>query len=183
MNIRARLRKGVLAGMVFFAAALWVGCGTSETKPAQTIQLWTHWEGRELEILREESAVFEKAHEGVRVEISAGIFETFSQDIEQSLRKGEAGAPDVFTGINDWIGNFAEKNLILAIDQLPNEMPDEFLSYTYESAKYKGKLYAFPVSYECVALFYNRKLVTAAPQILRPVAVEVLVVEQLGGAR
>ena len=139
------------------------GCGSNQTPKIQTIQVWTHWEGKELEILKDEIAGFEKAHEGVRVELTTGTFDTFSQQVQMALRTGAPNAPDVFTGINDWIGNFAEKNLVLPIDNLPNEMPEEFLSYTYESAKYKGKLYAVPVSYECIALFYNRALVKSVP--------------------
>lgn len=140
------------------------GCGAGDSPKAQTIQLWTHWDGKELDILKDEIAGFEKANPGVRVQLTATVFDTFSLAVEQALRFGAPNAPDVFTGINDWIGNFAEKNLIVAIDNLPNELPEEFLSYAYEAVQYKGKLYAFPVSYECIALFYNTKLVKNVPQ-------------------
>ncbi len=145
-------------------AAISAGCGTPESRGVAPIQLWTHWEGRELEILRNEVADFEKGHPGVRVELTALAFDTFARQIEDALRRGGGGnGPDVFTGINDWIGNFAEKNLILPIDNLPIESPDEFLSYTYEAVKYKDHLYALPISYECIALFYNRNLVKSVP--------------------
>lgn len=151
---------GCIAGALVLTLS---GCGSDKAPKIQTLQVWTHWEGRELDILKDEIAGFEKSNEGVRVELTTGTFDTFSQQVEHALRTGAPAAPDVFTGINDWIGNFAEKNLVLAIDNLPNELPEEFLSYTYESARYKGKLYAFPVSYECIALFYNRALVKSAP--------------------
>ena len=157
-----RLRESLGACFVvllLFAAA----CGAPDRPEARPIRLWTHWDGRELDILKDELARYEQAHPDVRVDLAARVFDTFSLEIEQAIRQGSPRAPDVFTGINDWIGNFAEKNILVPIDNLPGEMPDEFLSYAYEAVQYKGKLYAFPLSYECIALFYNRKLVKSPP--------------------
>lgn len=143
--------------------ALMVGCGKTSPPATVPIRLWTHWNGGELAILRDETERFEREHPGTRVEITAIEFDRFSAELDATLHRNADSAPDVFTGINDWIGNFAEKSLILPIDYLPLEKPDEFLSYTYAACQYQDRLYGFPVSYECIALFYNRRMVKKVP--------------------
>lgn len=156
---RGFIRFGLVSLLILVVAA----CGGGSASKEQVVQLWTHWDGKELEILKQELAGFETANPGVKVRLTVSGFDTFSQSVQQSLRLNEPVAPDVFTGINDWIGNFAEKNLVVPIDNLPHELPEEFLSYTYEAVKYQDHLYAFPISYECAALFYNRSLVQSVP--------------------
>lgn len=72
--------------------------------------------------------------------------------------------PDLFEWNHDWIGTFAEANLIQPIDDLvAPDLQSMFVESAFQAGKYDEKLYTLPISAEVGALAYNKALLGDRP--------------------
>ena len=75
----------------------------------------------------------------------------------------DASGPDIVVGGNDWVPTGAKSGklapLVLSASVKARFNPTQFLDLTY-----KGKLYGVPVDINNVAMIYNTKLVSSAPE-------------------
>ena len=90
-------------------------------------------------------------------------FSSFDALKEAFDKATDASGPDIVVGANDWVptgaksGKLAPVALTAAVKARFN--PTQFLDLTY-----KGKLYGVPVDINNVAMIYNTKLVSSAPE-------------------
>ncbi len=69
-------------------------------------------------------------------------------------------SPDMILGLSSWTNQLADLNAIISLDA---RMSDAVTANTYpaawQSIRYRGQTYGIPNSAECVALYYNSRLV------------------------
>ncbi len=75
------------------------------------------------------------------------------------------GGPDILFGVNDWIGEFVSKEVIVPLDNYyaKKKLLNDFFSVCYESVTYSGKIYAIPVILESLILVYNKEIIDKPP--------------------
>lgn len=74
-------------------------------------------------------------------------------------------APDILIGANDFIGKFVIMDLIQPITDTVNISALKDLEpMTVKAESLKGKVYGVPLTYETMALMYNKKLLKTAPK-------------------
>jgi maltose-binding protein MalE len=72
--------------------------------------------------------------------------------------------PDLLLGPMEWIGTLAQANLISALDSYTLKIGlDRLNPSAVRTNSYLGLVYAFPISLEEVALWYNTSIVKTAP--------------------
>lgn len=127
-----------------------------------TVTLWHPWGGAELSALKKAIGQYRKDHPGVEV-VALQVPSDKLQD--KYLRSTAAnGGPDLVVGFTDWVGKFAQSEVIAPLDgQVPQALTDRYLPVALSALRYQGKLYALPESMETLALYYNKSLVHGAP--------------------
>lgn len=82
-----------------------------------------------------------------------------------STEASSGGGPDVLLGPSDWVGGYAEGDLILAVNDLAGPSFDSgYNPASVEGITYNGKVYGVPQNINGVALFYNKTLVPTPPK-------------------
>jgi arabinogalactan oligomer/maltooligosaccharide transport system substrate-binding protein len=76
--------------------------------------------------------------------------------------------PDVFTWAHDWIGGFADKGYIIALEDYigvdaVEDVSEHLLPSAMAAVTYLGKTYGLPYAGEALALFVNTRLVSTPP--------------------
>jgi len=140
-----------------------VGCAQKENK--NKIVLWTGMNtDKELEMLHNMGKEFENTT-GIKVDIIPIPFSDL-QNKFQIAAPAKQG-PDLITGPQDWAGIFAAAKLISPLEEyVPEEEQKKFVSVSIEGASYENTLYAIPLSFECVALIYNKDFVSKPPSTM-----------------
>ncbi|MBO9541836.1 extracellular solute-binding protein [bacterium] len=136
------------------------GCDRQTSRT--TLTLWHAWGGVELAGLKETLSSFRDAHPEVEV-VALQVPSDKLQD--KYLRSTAAnGGPDLVLGATDWVGKFAQSEVILPLDQVVSSRDlSRYLPVALDALRYEGRLYALPESLETLALYYNKRLVTGAP--------------------
>lgn len=159
---RRRRRNGreLLAACTILVVTLLSGCsGASSTK---TITLWHPWGGEELAALKAAIKEYQTQNPGTEV-IALQVPSDRLQD--KYLRSAAAnGGPDLLIGATDWIGKFAQSDVIAPLgDQIPDAQLDRYQNVALSALRYQGHLYALPESMETVALYYNKAMLPSGP--------------------
>ncbi|HEY9900028.1 MAG TPA: extracellular solute-binding protein [Pantanalinema sp.] len=151
-----RLPSVLMASALALALAL-VGCDRGAGRA--TITLWHAWGGIELAGLKETLSAFRDAHPDVEV-VALQVPSDKLQD--KYLRSTAAnGGPDLVLGATDWVGKFAQSEVIMPLDAVVKQSDlSPYLGVALDALRYEGKLYALPESLETLALYYNKRLVT-----------------------
>lgn len=144
--------------LTLIAAVLMTGIGL-----AQTVQVWTHFGGADLQWLQEQAAAFEGAF-GVDVEIVSVDFNEINQRMLLSAPQGEA-ADLIVTNPHDRLGELAVGGVLADMGQYVDPEAIEDLS---EAARlgftFGGRLYGLPLYVEGPALVVNTDLVQEMPE-------------------
>jgi maltose-binding protein MalE len=74
------------------------------------------------------------------------------------------GGPDLLIGPKDWIGELANAGLVAPLDDVGKDILAMLRPSTVDANKFKGQVWAFPESFEAVALFYNKDMVPNPPK-------------------
>lgn len=129
---------------------------------AVTLTLWHGQTGAEADALATIIKNFEAANPGITVNVLAVPFDQLQNKFTTEASTG--GGPDVMFGPKDWIGGYANANLIVPLDDLASQIGlDKLNPAAVDANKFKGKVYAFPESTEAIALFYNTDKVKTPP--------------------
>jgi arabinogalactan oligomer/maltooligosaccharide transport system substrate-binding protein len=159
---------GAMATSVL-AAAL-AGCGTAKETPkdpttppqkqaATELSVWTHLTPPEAEQLTKASLEWTKKT-GTKVKILVDQSDFQAYAAAASAGKG----PDLMYGLaHDNLGTFQKAGLL---DPVPDGLINDadFEKLTIDAVSYDGKKFALPISYEAIAMFYNKALVKEVPK-------------------
>lgn len=146
------------AGMTPMASSGTGGTGMTVTG---RFSLWHGWTGVEEETLSSVINTLKQANSGLTIDVLAVPFDQLKNKYTTEASTG--GGPDVLISPKDWIGEFAQSNLILPLDDIGKDILAELNPNAVTANKFQGKVWAFPESTEAMALWYNTDKVKTAP--------------------
>lgn len=136
------------------------GCGKTEG-PVRKVHdarlvLWNTMTTAETACLESLVEEFSKANPGIRVRVENVHFDKARQKFIQSMKGGVA--PDIIRVDRFWIPEFVSQSLLEPLDgcfagaDLEDLHPMARAAVTLD-----GQIYGFPLSIDCLALFYNKQ--------------------------
>jgi ABC-type glycerol-3-phosphate transport system substrate-binding protein len=154
------------AGLVFGG-----GGGEQQSTPSGKTEIrWMQWKTAEIG-----AATIEKLKAGFEKEnpdyILTSIDAPFNGFYDKLVTQAQArNLPEIIMVQVDWIGAFAQSNIIAPIDPLVAREPAAFLDQYYDAFKQEvgGKKYSLPVHSGCVALYYDPNIFKAAGILAPP---------------
>lgn len=153
------------------------GCSQAKEK-SKKINLWLNtneMEGKEIEKLAQKWS----EENGVEVNVlidrinSGGSVEQYLNVTNNGTEAKNPNSPDIEFGLShEFIDKLMKLNLA---EEVPKDIID-FNSYIskdiLEAVTINNKIYAFPISQECPALFYNKNLVNKVPDTMENLILE-----------
>ena len=150
--------------MVIFGGFVFAGSGREgSAAPAGKTEIrWMQWKTAEVGqgIIDNLKAGFEKAYPEYTL---TSVDSPFNGFYDKLVTQAQArNLPEIIMVQVDWIGAFAQQNIIQPIDPLVAKEPSNFLDQYYDAFKQEvgGKKYHLPLHSGCVAMYYD-------PEILR----------------
>lgn len=121
------------------------------------LTVWSWWGKPEITVEQQLANKWAKAHgDTVSVILQTQSFQFFAT----AARSGKG--PDVIFGMpHDNNGVFQQEGLLAPVTNLNPKM---YNPYTMEAVTIAGKQWAYPVSVQSIALFYNKKLIHTPPK-------------------
>lgn len=155
------MQKNILIAAAIILMAISLASCSKSSSSGKELVLWTDM--TESESLRKAAKRFESSNEGWHVRIVRVPFEELKPKFQTAapVNKG----PDVITGPNDWVGNFAVAGLIDEVPLTPAERKS-YLEVPLQAISYGGKLCGLPISIEAAGLIYNKKYMKQAPETM-----------------
>ncbi|MBC7264941.1 MAG: extracellular solute-binding protein [Chloroflexi bacterium] len=96
------------------------------------------------------------------VTIESHRVEELKDKLRIAVPAGEG--PAIFTFAHDWIGEMADLNIIVPLDNyITPEFRAAFPTSAWDAVTYKGHIYAIPESAETVIMIYNKDLISKPP--------------------
>lgn len=160
------MSKKVKAFSILLTALLtlsvFAGCKTQPAEQAITITIWHSWSGSELDVLNQAITQYNTLHPKVTINTLQTPFDQLQNKYQTEAASG--GGPDILVGPADWIGPFTTANLIAPIDDyVDSSFLSHYVTGALDQVKINGKMMAMPESTECVAMIYNKSMVTQLP--------------------
>ena len=118
-----------------------------------TIKFWHSWSNEEAAILSSVVAKYETIS-GNKVVMQGVPFGAFQNRFFNTSLRGDSA--DVIVGPADWIGVFAEQNLIEPLNKYNNVSESDFIKEAIIPCYYQAKLYGLPESVRILVLYYNK---------------------------
>lgn len=165
MKALTKVGAGLTAAMALTSTFAFAGTSIAAAHPMKSVAIpkgihltvWSWWTGPELTVERQLAAKWAKAHgDTVSVVAQTQTFQFFAT----AARTGKG--PDVIFGMpHDNNGTFQEEGLLAPI---PTLNPKLYNPYTIEAVTIAGREWAYPISVQSIALFYNKKLIPTPPR-------------------
>ncbi len=169
-----RGQKGrVLNAMIACVFAILCMFPLSASAQEITLDLWHAYRGDEAAAIQSVVNDFERANTNIKVKVLPVPSETFSNKVFTGVPQGSG--PDAFISAHDVIGNWADNKIIA--DLTPYISESELSVYhetTVKALRYKPRtrnpeeakegVYAIPLAYKSVVLFYNKDRVPNPPR-------------------
>ena len=164
---RTLVRRAAAVGAAVPAAAL-LGAGVA-TRPGAAqealsgeLTFW-HGLGTEATVLNEDVLpAWQAAYPDVSVEVLQVPFDQLQNKFLTEASAG--GGADVLLGASDWIGNYAESEVILALNEIAGaDFAAGYNPAAIEGVTFEEQIYGVPQNINGVALFYNKTFVTTPP--------------------
>lgn len=153
---------------MFLLAVFLAGCAQPDPKD-RPLQIWTAFEGPELVAFRDLCGRY-----GKPVEVLGVPFAGLKNKVLVATPAGQG--PDVIVGPQDWLGVFSAADLLEPLpESLVGPLKQEVLPVALDGVTYDGKVYAYPILLDGLALLRNPELAPRSPQSiedLRDYAVE-----------
>jgi len=148
---------------LLFAAALSFSAIPGPAVADSTVTLWHAYRGKESDALNQVAAAFNAKKSGIELKVVSIPYDAFADKITAAIPRGKG--PDLFIFAQDRIGDWAASGLIEPVDfWLDDTLKKAFLPPTLDALAYDDAVYGLPLAFKMVALFYNTKLVKAAPE-------------------
>jgi arabinogalactan oligomer/maltooligosaccharide transport system substrate-binding protein len=133
------------------------------THPGSTLTLWHAYLGLEQKALERLVRRFNHRHPNIRVRLLQLSFDNLPQKLTNAIPRGHG--PDLFIFSHDRLGDWTGKDLLEPIGYwITPETAARFLPDMLTPFRADGALYALPLSYKSVALFYNKNAVHRPPK-------------------
>jgi arabinogalactan oligomer / maltooligosaccharide transport system substrate-binding protein len=128
----------------------------------QTITLWHSWSGRGAQTLDMLARRYEQQHPDVRIVLESHPASSFVQDYTASVSDGSA--PQIVLVLSRYVRDLAARSQVLPLDdRFPADRLEGILPAALDSARVNGQLYAVPLTFDGLVLFYDRRLVPEVP--------------------
>ena len=133
----------------------------------QTIVLWHGWSGSERQALSSIVETYNRSHSSGRVLAQSIPLANMVDELRAQVLAG--GGPHLALVPNTWVGDLAQANVITPLDTLLTAddqrplLPAALAGARAAGADGVARLYGAPISYDTLALFYNRANMSAAP--------------------
>lgn len=127
---------------------------------SMTLTLWHSWSGAKLEALNKLARDYEQAYPRVRLDLqthpAAEIMRTYSMSV------ADGSAPQLLLIPGRYLGELAERQYIMPLD-LQDRVFRSLLPSAVESVRINGQIYALPLTFDTLVLFYDRRRVVTPP--------------------
>ena len=174
MNITAKSRIGLLAIIALSSAV--TGCGGQQTaspKPGVSVSgnealpkgvhltVWSWWGVPEFTVVQQYAQKWAKEHGDTVTVVNQSSNANGFSIYPTAARAGKG--PDVGIAMpHDNLGLFQEEGLLAPIaNQMIN--PHAYTMTEMNAVRIAGKIYAYPISVQTTALFYNKKMIKTPP--------------------
>lgn len=136
---------------------------TAASDPAATsvtLVLWHGWSGAARQALSSLIDEFNRQHPNGRIYAQSTPLTSMPTDLRAAAMAGSG--PHIALVPNTWLGGLARDQVIVPLDDLvPQEQQQALLPATMGGARVTGaagqtRLYGMPISFDTLALFYNR---------------------------
>jgi ABC-type glycerol-3-phosphate transport system substrate-binding protein len=165
--IAQRAATCLLLLLLLTACATAAQAPQNPTAPAGAIQdgvtlvLWHGWSGVARQTLGRLVEQFNRQHSDGQVVLQPVPLATFDGDLRGALAAGSG--PHMVLLPNTWLGSLAVNDALLPLDDLlPASEQQQFLAAALSGARASGadgkqRLYAWPISIDTLALFYDKR--------------------------
>ena len=158
-NQRGQVSFALVISVTLAVLITLLALSSSRAARERELVVWTAFKDSEIPVLRRAADAFEGA-EGVRVRIIRVPFQELQAKVQVSVPVGQG--PDLITGPHDWIGTFAQADMVSAVE-LAEASTSEYLPVALQAVRYRGRLYGLPVSVSTLGLVVNKKLIDDVP--------------------
>ena len=148
------MKKILLAIIILFSV---LSCSNNISDRIE-LKIWLDAPDKEMEFLKKTAKLFEEENPKVKISFRLIQFNKLKPTFIGQLKSNKE--PDIIFLVNDWIGELAEKKLILPLDS-------DYVGFIHKiikGLKYKDRLYAMPRTFDVVAILYNKELVPRPPR-------------------
>lgn len=139
----------------------------------EVVNFWYLWGGDEAAYIEQIIEAYNQSQDKYEV---VGLSTPDQQKVITGISGGDG--PDITDDFGSSIPNYAEQNIAMALDdyiaQDGLDVNATFVDGTMAQQTYNGKIYAFPISSNVFALYYNQDLLEAAGYTEPPKTMEEL---------
>jgi multiple sugar transport system substrate-binding protein/arabinogalactan oligomer/maltooligosaccharide transport system substrate-binding protein len=116
-----------------------------------------------LEALNSLARSYEQAHPDVRISLQAQPVTDMLRSYSMSVADGSA--PQILLMLGRYVGELAERQYIAPLDEaFSADTIGDVLPQALAGGRFNGQLYAMPITFDTLTLFYDRRRVVAPPQ-------------------
>jgi len=146
----------VLASLLLLPA----GSAIAQDDPGRVL-LWHAYRGEERAALESIVRGLNESRSDVRVDLLAVPNEAFRQRLTAAIPRGNG--PDLFIAAHEAVGEWSTNGLLDPLPFPASLPPDAFIPSTTEALRFDGQLWAMPLAFKSLALYWNKALVDAVP--------------------
>jgi arabinogalactan oligomer/maltooligosaccharide transport system permease protein len=129
------------------------------------IVLWHSYRGEEQKALEKAVRRIEASMPGTKIRLLSVPHEVYPDKIKNAIPRGHG--PDLFIFAHELIGDWARSGIIAPVGKCGDAAFEKhFLPETTGPLCRGGKMYAWPMAFKSLALFYNTSLVSRPPETL-----------------
>lgn len=127
------------------------------------LTLWHSWSGAKLDALNNLARSYEQSHPDVRISLESKPASDMLRTYGLSVADGSA--PQILLMLGRYVGELAERQYIAPLDDVFSaEDLAELLPQAVDSARFNDQLYAVPITFDTLTLFYDRRQISAPPE-------------------
>ncbi|MCG8572657.1 MAG: extracellular solute-binding protein [Spirochaetes bacterium] len=157
---KSRLFFLITALLLVASVLMLTGCKKKEAdKGPQKIVFWHTMNPEETKTLETLVSKFKAENPEVEVQMEMVPFDGARQKFDTAAQAGNA--PDVLRCEIAWTPNFADKGYLADLTDIVTDTND-YLNAPLNYNKYNDKLYGVPHVTDCLALFYNKRILKEA---------------------
>lgn len=135
----------------------------AETTENVTLELWYYWDGTGQEVLNRYVDMFNEQSDGVSVVATYVPYAEYTQKVLTSAAAGEM--PDILIYGNNETSTLAEAGILGVMTQAVKDggFEERILPEVLKAHEYNGEYYGLPIYGNCLALFYNKAMISEPP--------------------
>ena len=158
----------LIAGLLFLFWLGSTGCvrnvdSSSAQMNEDVLVVWHAYRGDEQRALEDAVRQAETEQPGMHVRLINVPYDAFANKISVAVPRGNG--PDLFIYAHDRIGDWARSGLLEPLGFWADEgMIDRFFSNTVNALVFEHELYALPLAFKTLALYYDRQVADSPPR-------------------